>query len=149
MKNIIELWSNEELPIKDGVYFSNGKSFSISILAYPAPHICSRGWFDFEEYFKGNQEEVTSIDVTKRVVLKGGACCYVGEGSYGSEGFIAYENNHKLLEWVVYSESSNPFIDIKEGGANALVAESSAGFKIKISISNPEEMEVVSPDAVG
>ncbi|MGJ0629782.1 hypothetical protein [Xenorhabdus bovienii] len=90
MGNIIySLWENEWLPIKDALYFLSGKALLLSINSYPKPNIQRRGWFDFSDYYKNNQEEITRIDIIKVVKLVNGFYCCIGEGSYGSEGFIA------------------------------------------------------------
>lgn len=39
MKNIIQLWEDNLLPIKDAIYFSNGRSFLCKIMDYPTLHI--------------------------------------------------------------------------------------------------------------
>lgn len=35
MSKINELWNKEKLPIKDGIYFANGESFSFLTKFYP------------------------------------------------------------------------------------------------------------------
>ncbi|EYI39237.1 hypothetical protein SEEH1576_08160 [Salmonella enterica subsp. enterica serovar Heidelberg str. 41576] len=45
MKNIIQLWEDNLLPIKDAIYFSNGRSFLCKIMDYPTLHIERNGEF--------------------------------------------------------------------------------------------------------
>lgn len=142
-KVIVDLWKNETLPVKDAVYFSSGESFSLKITSYPLPNIQRNGWFDLHYFYENNKEEVTDIDVFKVVELSNGNYCCVGEGSYGSEGFIAYLDSNKDLVWVIYSESSNPFINAIEDYSGNIVVESSAKIKLKININDPVSLELV------
>jgi hypothetical protein len=140
---IISLWEENLLPIKDGVYFSNGKSISKKIYSYPAPRIENGQEFDLNKFLQDNTDETTSIDGLKEISLKNKGYCLVGEGSHGSEGFIAHlDKNHELI-WVIYSEESNPFINIMEEQENIVTVESSANFKIKIDVNDPVNLEII------
>ncbi|EAM8245442.1 hypothetical protein CLL99_003417, partial [Salmonella enterica subsp. enterica serovar Thompson] len=69
--------------------------------------------------------------------------CCVGEGSYGSEGFVAYLDENKNLVWVLYSEESNPFINVSEYIPDIIIVESSSNIRLKININNPMDLELV------
>lgn len=142
-KLIVNLWENETLPVKDAVYFSNGEAFSLKITSYPLPNIQRNGWFDLHDFYEANKEEITEIDVFKVIQLSNGYYCCIGEGSYGSEGFIAYLDSNKSLVWVIYSESSNPFINVDEDDSGNIFVESSARVKLKININNPINLELI------
>ncbi len=144
MKSIIsELWCQEYLPIKGAIYFSDGKAFSYKITSYPISDKKKGCFFDFTDFYNKNKEEVTSIDIVKSIKLSNGFYCCVGEGSYGSEGFIAYLDEGKELIWVLYSEASNPFFNVTECGRDTIFVESTANVKIKIDTNNPIDLELV------
>ncbi|GAA3589244.1 hypothetical protein GCM10023078_16130 [Gibbsiella greigii] len=144
MKNIIvNLWKNESLPIKDAIYFSDDSSFFCKITSYPVPHIEKGGEFDLLKFYEENADEVTNIDCLKEIRLSNNGYCCIGEGSYGSEGFIACLDKDKNLIWVIYSENSNPIINVFEDAEGVIIAESSAEFRLKINIDNPLGLELI------
>ncbi|EJI3495537.1 hypothetical protein NEU90_002889 [Salmonella enterica] len=143
MKNIIQLWEDNLLPIKDAIYFSNGRSFLCKIMDYPTLHIERNGEFDFSAFFEKNKDEVTDIDKFREIKLANNCYCCVGEGSYGSEGFVAYLDENKNLVWVLYSEESNPFINVSEYIPDIIIVESSSNIRLKININNPMDLELV------
>ena len=61
----------------------------------------------------------------------------LGEGSHGSEGFIAYITSDEKLNWVIYFEESNPFINAVELPNTFLEVESSANYKLILDLKNP------------
>lgn len=144
MKSIIsELWSQGLLPIKEAIYFSDGKAFSYKITSYPLPDIEKGESFDFVDFYNKNKDEVTCVDIMMNIRLSNGCYCCVGEGSYGSEGFIAYLDECNILIWVIYSEASNPFFNVVECGGNTVIVESTANVKIRINIYNPMNLELI------
>ncbi|EII6507552.1 hypothetical protein LHT27_004519 [Salmonella enterica subsp. enterica serovar Kentucky] len=143
MKNIIQLWEDNLLPIKDAIYFSNGRSFLCKIMDYPTLHIERNGEFDFSAFYEKNKDEVTDIDKFREIKLANNRYCCVGEGSYGSEGFVAYLDENKNLVWVLYSEESNPFINVSEYIPDIIIVESSSNIRLKININNPMDLELV------
>ncbi|MGG6195791.1 hypothetical protein ACQV2B_17120 [Pantoea allii] len=144
MKNIIsKLWGNELLPIRNAVFYFDDRATSCKISSYPTPKIEVGEDFDFIDYHRNNEEEVTSIDIIKEVKLHNECYCCVGEGSYGSEGFVAYLDEAKNPIWILYSESSNPFFSVFEHQESIILVESTAGLKIKIDINNPTNLKLI------
>lgn len=144
MKSIItKLWEQELLPIKDAIYFSNGESCSCKIATYPSRSIEIGETFNLEDFHETHKQDVCHIDILKEIPLTNGGYSCVGEGSYGSEGFIAYLDKEKKLTWVIYSESSNPFIDITQVNDNTISARSSTDIKIIIDLENPQTLEFI------
>ncbi len=143
MKNIIQLWEDNLLPIKDAIYFSNGRSFLCKIMDYPTLHIERNGEFDFSAFYEKNKDEVPDIDKFREIKLANNCYFCVGEGSYGSEGFVAYLDENKNLVWVLYSEESNPFINVSEYIPDIIIVESSSNIRLKININNPMDLELV------
>lgn len=137
MSKIVELWNEETLPIKDGVYFSEGSAISLSIKIYPNLIIEKGEPFDLVDFLNREPDCITSIDSTKKITVSDGCQCVIGEGSYGSEGFIAYITPNGYLKWVMYFERSNPFINVVELSNKNIEVESSANYKIVIDLNNP------------
>ncbi|EBF5850089.1 hypothetical protein FH026_12505 [Listeria monocytogenes] len=142
MIRINDLWNREELLIKNGIHFSDGSGVEVEISYYPVPDIKKGHYFSFLDVYKEDQENMTKIDVFKEIKLSNGFYCCVGEGSYGSEGFVTYLDERKNLLWVLYSETSNPFVNIMEECEGIVVAESSANFKIRLDVNKPTSLSL-------
>ncbi|MBC1375781.1 hypothetical protein [Listeria farberi] len=143
MERISNLWDREELLIKNGIHFSSGTGLEVDINYYATPSIKIGSYFDFLEVYKKDYTNVTHIDIFNEMELASGCYCCIGEGSHGSEGFVAYLDADKNLLWVLYSEASNPFVRITEEYENIVVAESSANFKVRIDVNNPTSLSLI------
>lgn len=128
---------------KGSCVFFDGRATSCKITSFPTPKIEVGADFDFIDFYRNNNEEVTSIDIIKEVKLLNECYCCVGEGSYGSEGFIAYLDNDKNPIWILYSENSNPFVSVFEHEENTILVESTAGLKIQIDLHNPVNLKLI------
>lgn len=138
MRSIIsDLWESEVLPIKDGIYFSDGRSFDVKMELFPNLVVEVGDQFNLSRFYAQNKDEVTSIDCLKVLQLSDGGSCCVGEGAYGSEGFIARLGKNESLMWAMSFEKSNPFIDIFESDDGCVIVKSSAGYSLIINLSNP------------
>ena len=144
MKNIIvKLWNNGQLPIKDAIYFSSGESFSLKIATHSSTLLQKGDFFNLYDLYHKDESEITNIDILNEIKLSNDYYCCVGEGSYGSEGFIAYLDINRELIWVMYFEESNPFFNITEYSPGNILAESSANVKLNIKLSRPIEFFLV------
>lgn len=141
MKSIVDLWNEHLLPIKNAVYFADGTAFSIDITLYPEPRFEKGDDFCFSDFFKNNEDEITDVDLFKKKSLSNKGWLCFGEGSYGSEGFIACLNSDDKLIWVLYSENSNPFVDMKEV-EGVVYVKSSLNICLRIKINDPREIEL-------
>lgn len=147
MTLISRLWEDEKLPIKDGLYFADGKSFSIKLKFNGSMRIESINEFDLEALYMCDPEWITNIDITKIERLQNGYYFCCGEGANGSEGFFALLNSGKKLLWVAYFEELNPFCDfvVRE---NAVIIKSTSGATIDLDLCNPKAMAIISEVAL-
>lgn len=66
MKNIIQLWEDNLLPIKDAIYFPTADLFFCKIMDYPTLHIERNGEFDFSAFYeKIKMKLLTLINLEK------------------------------------------------------------------------------------
>lgn len=137
MSKINELWNKEKLPIKDGIYFANGESFSFLAKFYPDIVIKKGKSFSLVDFLNKNPDCITDIDIFEKIKISTGGTCLLGEGSHGSEGFIAYITSDEKLNWVIYFEESNPFINAVELPDTFLKVESSANYTIILDLKDP------------
>src|SRR5882724_6188313 len=98
MSEIEELWRSGRLPIEDGVFFANGRSFAVEVVESRLEVVDE---VDLAQLLAEDPDWVTSIDVTREVAAPGGFVC-AGEGSHGSEGFFARLDEARNLIWVCY-----------------------------------------------
>lgn len=137
MSKISELWNKGQLPTKDCVYFANGESFSFFANFYPNIFIKKGESFNLVDFLYQNPDDITNIDIFKKVEIQIGGTCLLGEGSFGSKGFIAYIAADEKLNWVIYFKKSNPFINAIELSGQLLEVESSANYKVILDLENP------------
>ena len=137
MSKINELWNKEKLPIKDGIYFANGESFSFLAKFYSDIVIKKGKSFSLVDFLNKNPDCITDIDIFEKIKIPTGGACLLGEGSHGSEGFIAYITSDEKLNWVIYFEESNPFINAVELPDTFLKVESSANYTIILDLKDP------------
>lgn len=127
MSEISTLWLSGELPIRDGLYRATGESFDVRVDPDSTRGYEVLGDFSLEEFRRDEPDEVTKIDIARKVPVSGGfVCC--GEGSFGSEGFFAYLDDDEVLVWVIYLEESNPFVELESDG-DWVKFRSTAGFE--------------------
>jgi hypothetical protein len=119
MSEIQELWRDGRLPIEDGVFFADGRSYAV----------------DLAEILAEDPDWLTSIDITREAPAPGGFVC-AGEGSHGSEGFFARLDGDRNLVWVCYLSESNPFdrLTVTDG---ALTVVSTSGVTITVALDAP------------
>ena len=94
MHAIERLWQLGRLPIEDGVFFADGRSYAVAVVG-SALRVLEE--LDLTE----DPDWLTAIDITHEAPTPTGFVC-AGEGSHGSEGFFARLDAHKRLLWVCY-----------------------------------------------
>jgi len=147
-KTIQQIWKDRRWPIRDGIYFADEtvalidignpqditkEAFSATVHSYVKLNTLK----EFQEDYKTHlcetfKQEYPDADVT--------VLC--GEGSHGSEGFIATcrisTNN---LIWLAYLSESNPFE--KASLSNGFVtAVSNHGHKWQFPMEEPETFKI-------
>lgn len=143
MSTIVDLWNKDELPIKDGIYYAGGGCVELVVDAFPEPIIKKGEKFSLSDYLSRNPDDVTMIDAKGHIRLENGGYCEIGDGSYGSEGFIACLDEKNALKWVLYAEKSNPFVRVREVADRVVLVDSSAGFSLSINVDDPEGLELI------
>jgi hypothetical protein len=128
VSRIQELWRDGRLPIEDGVYFADGRSYAVEIVDSGLQVVTKvdPAW---------DPDWLTSIDITRESPAPGGFVC-AGEGSHGSEGFFARLDGDRRLVWVCYLSESNP-IDGLTVTDNELTVASTAGLTITVNLNEP------------
>ncbi|MFE2942015.1 hypothetical protein ACFXKG_23630 [Streptomyces sp. NPDC059255] len=136
MTMIESLWEDFELPIKNALHYADGHSYDVA-LDRAAP----RGFvvlvpFDLREVLESDPSWVSSVDGLAAVDLGEKGLLWGGEGSYGSEGFIARLTVDRALMWAMFFMESNPFDRIQLSGKVATFS-STSGFEIAVDIDDP------------
>lgn len=76
MSKINELWNKEKLPIKDGIYFANGESFSFLTKFYPDIVIKKGKSFSLVDFLNKNPDCITDIDIFEKIKIPTGGHAY-------------------------------------------------------------------------
>ena len=132
MSVISDLWRDGRLPIEDGVFFADGRSYAVDV-AGSALRVVEE--VDLAELLAEDPDWLTSIDITRESPAPGGFVC-AGEGSHGSEGFFARLDADRNLVWVCYLSESNPFDSLTVTDV-ALTAVSTSGVTITVDLDTP------------
>lgn len=141
MKNLLhDLWEKEELPIVNAILFPDGRGIYFYIDMYELT-ITKGEEFDLNEFISQDTDNVSPIGPLCRLATDGGMC-RAGEASYGSEGFIAYLNHNNEIVWILFSENSNPFDELRESAPGKIIASSTFGYDLYIDLKNPLDMQI-------
>ncbi|MER7539799.1 hypothetical protein ABTX77_34255 [Streptomyces sp. NPDC097704] len=92
--------------------------------------------FDLEELLAGDPSWVSSVDGLVAADLGEKGLLWGGEGSYGSEGFIARLTADRALMWAVFFVESDPFDRIRSSGSTATFTTTS-GCEITVHLDDP------------
>ncbi|CRK58286.1 hypothetical protein [Alloactinosynnema sp. L-07] len=132
MTEIQTLWRAGRLPIEDGVFFADGRSYAVDV---EGTSLAVVEELDLAQVLAEDPDWVTSIDVTRTVPAPAGFVC-AGEGSHGSEGFFARLDADRELVWVCYLSECNPFDGLTVTGTS-LTATSTSGITITVDLDAP------------
>lgn len=136
MITIERLWEDFELPIKDALHYADGRSYDVALDSAAPSGFTVLSPFDLDEMLEGDPSWVSSVDGLAAVDLGEKGLLWGGEGSYGSEGFIARLTADRALIWAMFFTESNPFDRIQLSG-NVATFSSTSGFEIAVDIDDP------------
>lgn len=136
MTTIELLWREYELPIKDALHYADGRSYEVALNPAAPGGFSVLSVFSVDEILEDDPSWVSSVDGLTSVDLGERGLLWGGEGSYGSEGFIARLTPDRALIWAMFFAESNPFDRIQLTG-NVATFHSTAGFEVSVDIENP------------
>ncbi|MGW7286573.1 hypothetical protein ACWGH4_13935 [Streptomyces sp. NPDC054847] len=136
MTVIESLWEDSELPIKDAVHFADGHSCDVTLDPDVPGGFRVLAPFDLNEMLERDPLWVSSVDGLAAVDLGEKGLLWGGEGSYGSEGFIARLTADRALIWAMFFTESNPFDRIQLSQKVATFS-STSGSEITVHIDDP------------
>ncbi|OLR92711.1 hypothetical protein BJP25_20025 [Actinokineospora bangkokensis] len=132
MTPIQRLWAEGRLPIEDGVFFADGRSYAADVVDGGLAVVEE---LDLAQVLAEDPDWVTAVDVQREVPIPGGLVVG-GEGAHGSEGFFARLTADRSLVWVCYFAEHNPFLDLVVDGPD-LVATSTSGVVVRVALDAP------------
>jgi hypothetical protein len=88
-----------------------------------------------EAFFDNYDEPWSEIQVNDQILINNDCFILCGEGEMGSEGFIVKTDINNNITWMLYSTTSNPFINIKTTG-DIVYVQSSANFYVAVNSIN-------------
>ncbi|BFP53534.1 hypothetical protein SCMC78_33410 [Streptomyces sp. CMC78] len=136
MIDIERLWEDFQLPIRDALHFADGDSCDVALDSGVPSGLRVLSPFDLAEILESDPSWVSSVDGLVAVDLGSRGLLWGGEGSYGSEGFIARLTGERTLIWAIFFSESNPFDRIQLAG-NVATFSSTSGLEIAVDIDDP------------
>ncbi|MFH9756782.1 hypothetical protein OG554_21445 [Streptomyces griseus] len=136
MTDIERLWEDFQLPIRDALHFADGDSCDVALDSGVPSGLRVLSPFDLAEILESDPSWVSSVDGLVAVDLGSRGLLWGGEGSYGSEGFIARLTGERTLIWAIFFSESNPFDRIQLAG-NVATFSSTSGLEIAVDIDDP------------
>ncbi|MER5758585.1 hypothetical protein [Streptomyces sp. NPDC002082] len=136
MTEIKRLWEDFQLPIRDALHFADGHSCDVALDSDVPSGLMVLGPFGLAETLESDPSWVSSVDGLTAMDLGSRGLLWGGEGSYGSEGFIARLTADRALVWAIFFMESNPFDRIQLSG-NLATFSSTSGFEITVDIDDP------------
>ncbi|MFE3932838.1 hypothetical protein ACFXPJ_03295 [Streptomyces goshikiensis] len=130
------LWEDFQLPVRDALYFADGRSCEVDLDSGVPGGVRVLAPFDLDERLERDPSWVSSVDGLVAVDLGSKGLLWGGEGSYGSQGFIARLTVDRALIWAMFFTESNPFDRIHLSGRMATFS-STSGFKVTVDIDEP------------
>jgi hypothetical protein len=133
---IERLWGGFELPVKDALHHADGRSHDVVLDPGAPSGFTVLAPFDLEELLAGDPSWVSSVDGLVAADLGEKGLLWGGEGSYGSEGFIARLTAGRALMWAMFFVESDPFDRIRLSGSTAAFT-STSGCEIAVHLDDP------------
>ncbi|MFE2926496.1 hypothetical protein [Streptomyces goshikiensis] len=130
------LWEDFQLPARDALYFADGRSREVDLDSGAPSGVRVLAPFDLDEMLESDPSWVSSVDGLVAVDLGSKGLLWGGEGSHGSEGFIARLTVDRALIWAMFFTESNPFDRIQLSG-NTATFSSTSGSKLTVDIDEP------------
>ncbi|MFE9481791.1 hypothetical protein ACFYNM_24675 [Streptomyces spororaveus] len=139
MNAIERLWEDFRLPIRDALHFADGTSCDVDLDSDAPGGLRVLAPFDLDEILESDPSWVSSVDGLVAVDLGSKGLLWGGEGSHGSEGFIARLTVDRALSWAIFFTESNPFDRIQLSG-NVATFSSTSGFEITVDVDDPRTL---------
>ncbi|KOY53814.1 hypothetical protein [Streptomyces sp. XY332] len=136
MTAIQQLWEDFELPIKDALHYADGHSYEVALVPDTPTGFAVLAPFGLDEVLESDLSWVSSVDGLAAVDLGEKGLLWGGEGTYGSEGFIARLTANRALMWAIFFAESNPFDRIRLSGTVATFT-STSGLEVSVDIDDP------------
>ncbi|MDT9691056.1 hypothetical protein Q5762_22440 [Streptomyces sp. P9(2023)] len=139
MTAIERLWEAFQLPIRDALHFADAHSCDVALDSDVPSGLRVLAPFDLDEMLESDPSWVASVDGLAAVDLGSNGLLWGGEGSYGSEGFIARLTVDRALVWAIFFMESNPF-DRIQLSENVATFSSTSGIEITVDIDDPRTL---------
>jgi hypothetical protein len=133
---IVDLWAEEEVPVKDALYFAAGESVAAELAPGSGSGVRFLEPFDLEAELREDPENVTKVDIFAQVPLTDGGRLVCGDGAWGSDGYFARLTEEEEPLWLMFFQFSNPFVEITLNGRYATFWSTSA-VTITVDIDDP------------
>ncbi|MFF7338892.1 hypothetical protein ACFZAT_16265 [Streptomyces sp. NPDC008163] len=140
MTAIERLWEEWTLPIRDALHYADGRSYDVDLTPDVPPGFTVAAPFDLDATLEDDPSWVSAVDGLTVVDLGVRGLLWGGEGSHGSDGFLARLTTDRALIWALFFTESNPFDRIRVSG-NTATFRSTLDIEIAVDIDDPRRGE--------
>ncbi|MEY4512187.1 MAG: hypothetical protein RLZZ450_4309 [Pseudomonadota bacterium] len=106
-------WSDELVPIANAVTFADDRMILLSIEIYDeTTNVRAIAETTVSSFLSFNPDWWTEVIATCELQLPAGGKFVAGEGAQGADGFIAKSDAQGRLEFSVFLDRSNPFVEL-------------------------------------
>ena len=148
-KVIQRRWNEGKILLAEGVSFANGRVFLCNLMSLKMtknPLVYQET--DVVSYLTVYPKFWVETVIQEKLELPDQQGWIIfGSGALGVDGFIVYVSLENELRWSLFSDESNPFINL-EYSDGTILAESASGYNFKIPLEDPlkiERLENLSP----
>jgi hypothetical protein len=142
-------WADDRVPLVDSVTFGDGRMVLLSVEERPSGEMGVRalGETTVASFLRFNPDRWAHITATCQLPSASGDLYIAGEGSYGSDGFVARVGGAAgELRYCVFLSSSNPFVSLDlNSQQTVLTATSNLGARWFMNVDGPWEITTDAP----
>lgn len=136
MTAIERLWEEWTLPIGDALHYADGRSYEVALTPAAPTGFTVLAPFDLDATLEDDPSWVSAVDGLAVADLGERGLLWGGEGSHGSEGFVARLTTDRALIWALFFTESNPFDRIRVSG-NVATFRSTPEIEISVDVDDP------------
>jgi hypothetical protein len=145
---VVGAWRDERVPLANAVTFADGSMIILEVDRYSDGSVIVRalGKTTFASFASFNPGWWAAITPLCESRSPSGHVVIAGEGSQGSDGFIALCGVNGEFQHCTFFTRSNPFVNVQvNAGAAVILATNNLGEQWSMSLTEPWNIHVTKP----
>jgi hypothetical protein len=142
MSELQRLWLELRSPIKNGIMYPSGEFYPIDDDRDPKMQDRIGEPVHGSRLTTHDYSSTSSLSIASTLHIENSRCiAVVGDGSWGSDGFVAVTSLANELMWIAFFDFSNPFLTVAFE-REFLFARNSHGETWQFALSHPTSLSV-------